>query len=99
MIVLNFFRSLETLLHLLKGSLGTGILAMPKAFLHAGYVLGTVGTLIIGLLCLYCIHLLINAEHELCKRKKKPSMTYPETAKESFAAGPPFLQKLSPYAP
>lgn len=60
----------ETLLHLLKGSLGTGILAMPMAFLNSGYVLGAVGTIVIGVLCLYCIHLLIDAEYELCKRKK-----------------------------
>jgi proton-coupled amino acid transporter len=54
---------LETLLHLLKGSLGTGILAMPNAFLRAGYVLGVVGTLFIGIVCTYCIHQLVSASH------------------------------------
>lgn len=93
------FRNSETLLHLLKGSLGTGILAMPNAFYHAGWILGMVGTIVIGLLCLYCIHLLIDAEHELCRRKKKPSMTYPETAQEALSIGPPFLQRFANWMP
>lgn len=54
----------------MKGSLGTGILAMPNAFHHSGYAVGAIGTVVIGLLCTYCIHLLIRAEYELCKRKK-----------------------------
>lgn len=61
---------METLIHLLKGSLGTGILAMPMAFYHAGYLIGSIGTLLIGILCTYCIHQLIKAEYELCSRKK-----------------------------
>lgn len=56
--------------HLLKGSLGTGILAMPNAFKNAGYVTGTIGTIIIGFICTYCIHQLVKAEYELCRRKK-----------------------------
>jgi proton-coupled amino acid transporter len=54
-------RNIETLLHLLKGSLGTGILAMPNAFYRAGYVLGVAGTLFIGFVCTYCIHQLVSA--------------------------------------
>lgn len=62
---------------------------MPKAFYHAGYLLGFVATGIIGAIATYCIHLLIKAQYELCKRKKQPSMTYPETAKAAFEEGPP----------
>ncbi|GJQ79448.1 hypothetical protein Trydic_g16306 [Trypoxylus dichotomus] len=89
----------ETLFHLLKGSLGTGILAMPNAFYHAGYILGLVGTIVIGIICTYCVHLLIKAEYELCKRSKKPSLTYPATAEAALAEGPSIMQKISPYAP
>ncbi|GLH07330.1 Proton-coupled amino acid transporter-like protein CG1139 [Gryllus bimaculatus] len=49
----------ETLIHLLKGSLGTGILAMPNAFLNAGLVVGFFGTILIGSLCTYCMHILV----------------------------------------
>lgn len=89
----------ETLLHLLKGSLGTGILAMPMAFLKSGYILGTVGTIVIGSLCLYCIHLLIDAEYELCKRKKVPSLNYPATAEAALREGPPIFKKCAGAAP
>ena len=53
-------RNAETLIHLLKGSLGTGILAMPNAFFKAGLVIGFVGTIFIGSLCTYCIHVLVS---------------------------------------
>ncbi|XP_012272846.1 proton-coupled amino acid transporter-like protein CG1139 [Orussus abietinus] len=85
----------ETLLHLLKGSLGTGILAMPKAFANAGYVVGLIGTVVIGLLCTYCIHLLIKAQYELCRRKKVPSLSYPATAEAALSEGPKILRRFS----
>lgn len=88
----------ETLLHLLKGSLGTGILAMPNAFYHAGYAIGAVGTLLIGIICTYCIHLLIKAEYELCKRRRIPSLSYPDTAVAAMEGGPGFFKKLAPFA-
>nr|CAD7201109.1 unnamed protein product [Timema douglasi] len=40
-----------SLVHLLKCSLGTGILAMPHAFRNAGLVFGTVVTVLVGLVC------------------------------------------------
>lgn len=82
------FRNMETLLHLLKGSLGTGILAMPSAFHHSGYAVGVVATIVIGLFCTYCIRILVSSEYELCKRKKVPSLTYPATAEAALLAGP-----------
>ncbi|CAG9761642.1 unnamed protein product [Ceutorhynchus assimilis] len=88
----------ETLIHLLKSSFGTGILAMPLAFSHSGYVLGIIGTALIGMLCTYCMHMLVRTEYELCKRKKVPSLTYPGTAEAALSEGPPFLAKLAPYS-
>ena len=58
------------MIHLLKGSLGTGILAMPNAFFNSGYIIGTIGTVFIACICTYAIQLLLQAEYELCKRKK-----------------------------
>lgn len=63
-------RNNDTLIHLLKGSLGTGILAMPNAFHNSGYIVGFVGTIVIGIICTYCIHMLLRSHYELCKRKK-----------------------------
>ncbi|XP_054008695.1 proton-coupled amino acid transporter-like protein CG1139 [Hylaeus anthracinus] len=80
--------SAETLLHLLKGSLGTGILAMPRAFHNSGYAVGIVATIIIGLLCTYCIRILVTSQYELSKRKRVPSLTYPATAEAALMEGP-----------
>ncbi|XP_071855811.1 proton-coupled amino acid transporter-like protein acs [Bombus fervidus] len=80
--------SWETLLHLLKGSLGTGILAMPKAFYHSGYGIGIVATIIIGLFCTYCMRILVSCEYELCKRKRVASLSYPATAEAALLEGP-----------
>lgn len=64
------FRNTDTIIHLLKSSLGTGILAMPVAFHHAGYLVGSIGTVVLGLIAVYCIHMLLAAHYELCKRKR-----------------------------
>ncbi|CAK1554003.1 unnamed protein product [Leptosia nina] len=88
----------ETLLHLLKGSLGTGILAMPHAFSNAGYLVGSIGTIIIGLLCTYCIHVLIDSCYVLCKRRKVPSMTYTAVAEAALSEGPDWCKAFAPYA-
>nr|XP_034839393.1 proton-coupled amino acid transporter-like protein CG1139 isoform X2 [Maniola hyperantus] len=88
----------ETLLHLLKGSLGTGILAMPHAFAKSGYVVGTVGTLVIGVLCTYCIHVLLDSCYVLCKRRKVPSLTYTGAAEAALSEGPDWCKACAPYA-
>jgi amino acid permease len=48
------------LLHLIKSSLGSGILAMPNAFKNGGLIFGLVGTAAIGTLCTHCIYLLVS---------------------------------------
>lgn len=52
---------METLIHILKGSLGTGILAMPDAFKNAGLLVGTIGTYLIAMLCTYCLLMLVSS--------------------------------------
>lgn len=58
------------MVHLLKVALGTGIFAMPNAFNHAGYIVGFIGTIILGSIATYCVHMLVNLHYELCKWKK-----------------------------
>lgn len=89
----------ETLVHLLKGSLGTGILAMPEAFKNSGMVNGFIFTIIIGILATYCLHVLVKAQYALCKRKKVPVLTYPESMKESLLIGPECLRKFANSSP
>ncbi|XKL65978.1 hypothetical protein PGB90_009398 [Kerria lacca] len=82
----------ETLIHILKGCLGTGILAMPDAFKNSGLIVGTVGTFLIGILCTYCLLVLIRCQYEICKRVRKPIISYPDTMKYALLQGPPFLR-------
>ncbi|XP_072931260.1 proton-coupled amino acid transporter-like protein pathetic isoform X2 [Epargyreus clarus] len=86
---------MDTLIHLLKGSLGSGILAMPMAFLNAGLYFGVVATFLIGGICTYCVHILVKTAHELCRRIQKPSLGFAETAEAAFLCGPPSVQKFS----
>ncbi|XP_054274645.1 proton-coupled amino acid transporter-like protein pathetic isoform X2 [Macrosteles quadrilineatus] len=85
----------ETLIHLLKGSLGTGILAMPAAFRNAGLFFGLFATFIIGIVCTYCIHILVKCAHKLCRRMKVPSLGFADVAEVAFLAGPPSIQKFA----
>ncbi|GLH07331.1 Proton-coupled amino acid transporter [Gryllus bimaculatus] len=88
----------ETLIHLLKGSLGTGILAMPNAFLNAGLVVGFFGTILIGSLCTYCMHILIRTQYEMCRQLRVPVLSYPRTMEIALENGPSFLRKAAPYS-
>lgn len=65
-----FSRDLDTLIHLLKGSLGSGILAMPLAFFNAGLAFGVVATIVIGVICTYCVHMLVDSAHTLYRRTR-----------------------------
>ncbi|XP_078045238.1 proton-coupled amino acid transporter-like protein pathetic [Augochlora pura] len=76
------------LAHMLKSSLGTGILAMPNAIRNGGLLIGSIGTIVIGFICAHCVHILVRSSHVLCKRTKTPQMTYAETAEAAFLYGP-----------
>ncbi|XP_065212285.1 proton-coupled amino acid transporter-like protein CG1139 isoform X1 [Planococcus citri] len=88
----------ETLIHLLKGSLGTGILAMPLAFRNAGLFFGLFATFGIGFICTYCIHVLVRCSYILCQRMKVPSLTFADVAENAFLTGKPSLRKYSGFA-
>lgn len=86
---------MDTLIHLLKGSLGTGILAMPMAFKNAGLFFGLAATFTIGFVCTYCVHVLVKCAHELCRRTRVPSLDFADVAETAFSCGPPAVQKFS----
>lgn len=90
--------NLDTLVHLLKGNIGTGILAMPDAFKNAGLYIGLVGTLLMGAICTHCMHMLVKCSHELCMRLQVPALSFPEVAEASFETGPLALRRYSKVA-
>lgn len=59
-IFLILYSDSGALLHLIKSSLGSGILAMPNAFKNGGLFFGLFGTAAIGALCTHCIYLLVS---------------------------------------
>jgi len=88
----------DTLVHLLKGNIGTGILAMPDAFKNAGLYVGLFGTMIMGIICTHCMHMLVSCSHELCQRFQQPSLDFSEVAYCSFESGPLGLRRYSTLA-
>ncbi|KAG4068674.1 hypothetical protein HA402_002365 [Bradysia odoriphaga] len=87
---------LESLMHLLKGNVGSGVFAMGDAFKNGGIVLGTILTLYLGLICVHCQHILLK-----CSRKVKEKSNleedpdFAETVELCFENGPTKLQKFS----
>lgn len=47
-------------MHMIRASIGIGILALPSAISNAGIVLGTVGIAVISAIIIFCIHLLVD---------------------------------------
>ncbi|KAL7638918.1 UNVERIFIED_CONTAM: hypothetical protein RMT77_010452 [Armadillidium vulgare] len=82
----------ETLIHLLKGNIGSGSLAMPQAFMNSGLWTGLAGVPVIGVLCIHAMTILLNSSRELCRRTGIPSLNYEETAVKSFEVGPKILR-------
>ncbi|KAE8738311.1 hypothetical protein FOCC_FOCC016211, partial [Frankliniella occidentalis] len=70
--------------HMVKGGMGTGIMAMPMAFKYGGFVLGLIGTPVVGLVAVHCVCLLVATAQHLYVRARVPSMTMPEVAYYSF---------------
>ncbi|XP_026727945.1 proton-coupled amino acid transporter-like protein pathetic isoform X2 [Trichoplusia ni] len=85
---------MDTLTHLLKASLGTGILAMPKAFKRAGLVFGVLFTILVAVVCTHCSYVLIKCAHVLYYRTRKSQMTFPEVGKAALETGPVSVQKF-----
>uniref|UniRef100_A0A1B6E7B3 Amino acid transporter transmembrane domain-containing protein n=1 Tax=Clastoptera arizonana TaxID=38151 RepID=A0A1B6E7B3_9HEMI len=51
---------METLLHMVKGNVGSGVFAMGNAFSNAGLILGPILTIFLGVVCVYGNHILVS---------------------------------------
>lgn len=68
---------------------------MPDAFKNAGLYVGLIGTMILGVICTHCMHMLVGCAHELCRRSHVPSMSFSDVCYNSFRTGPAGLQKYA----
>lgn len=60
LINVQYFSNFETLVHFLKGNIGSGSLALPAAFLNSGLWVGLAGIPILGAICLHCMQLIVS---------------------------------------
>lgn len=54
------FSYLDTMVHMIKGSMGAGVLAMPEAVRRVGVFTSIFALLFIGFFAAYCIQLLVS---------------------------------------
>ncbi|XP_046389847.1 proton-coupled amino acid transporter-like protein pathetic isoform X2 [Ischnura elegans] len=85
----------ETLIHILKASVGTGILGMPYAFMNAGLSVGIFGTVLIALICTHCAYVLVKCAHELYYRHQIPMLTFAGIGETAFTRGPESMRKYA----
>ena len=75
----------STLMHILKGNIGIGLLSMPNAIQDAGYVLGPTLLILMGLIATHCMTLLVSCSHHLCSQMQLPALSYADVAELSIA--------------
>lgn len=51
---------MESLTHLLRGNIGSGLMAMGDAYKNGGLLLAPVLTLFLGIVCVHCQHVLVS---------------------------------------
>ncbi|XP_068974337.1 uncharacterized protein [Bombus flavifrons] len=88
---------LETMMHLFKGNVGSGIFALGDAFKHAGLLLAPPLTMFLGVICVHAQHILIKCNEEVTRRVNDASATtgFAGTVELCFATGPLALRKYS----
>jgi len=79
--------NLETLAHLIKGNIGTGIFAMPGAMKNAGLWVGGVVLLIVASICIHCMQMLVECGEELKSRHENFSTSYADVAETACLSG------------
>ncbi|XP_054167029.1 proton-coupled amino acid transporter 1-like [Oppia nitens] len=85
----------QTLMHLLNGYIGSGILAMPRAFADGGLIIACIGTPIFAVLMNYCILLLVWINAHLCRELGSQPMDYEDVAEKVLLNGPKPLKRFA----
>lgn len=87
---------LETMMHLFKGNVGSGIFALGDAFKNAGLLLAPPLTILLGIICVHAQHILIKCNEEVTRRVGNDNATgFAGTVEMCFATGPLGLRKYS----
>ncbi|XP_065202136.1 proton-coupled amino acid transporter-like protein pathetic isoform X2 [Planococcus citri] len=84
-------------IHLIVIAAGPTLLSLPSTFVQVGYVIGFFGTFITVLFYMYCMKTIVKTEYILCKRLKRPNLSYPETVYQAFHTGPKYARWFADY--
>ncbi|XP_024872726.1 proton-coupled amino acid transporter 1 isoform X1 [Temnothorax curvispinosus] len=90
---------LETMMHLFKGNVGSGIFALGDAFKNAGLLLGPPLTIFLGIICVHAQHILIKCNEEVTRRVGDGIYAngFAGTVEMCFATGPIGFRKYSTF--
>uniref|UniRef100_A0A452HZ33 Amino acid transporter transmembrane domain-containing protein n=1 Tax=Gopherus agassizii TaxID=38772 RepID=A0A452HZ33_9SAUR len=78
----------QTLIHLVKGNIGTGLLGLPLAVKNAGIVLGPLSLLVMGIAAVHCMGILVKCAHRFCNKYQRPFVDYGDAVMYGLEASP-----------
>ncbi|XP_026741964.1 proton-coupled amino acid transporter-like protein CG1139 isoform X2 [Trichoplusia ni] len=86
----------DTMLHLFRGNIGTGLLAMGDAFKNGGIVFSPIVTALLGIICVHAQHLLLNCSEEMHRQTHRESPPgFADTVYLVFKNGPIQTRRLA----
>ena len=71
---------------------------MPDAIKNSGLLVGSIGLVFMSVLCVTCMHMLVDCANTLCQRTKMKSLDYSRVAETAFSTHGPRLAKFSSVA-
>lgn len=87
----------ETIIHLLKGNIGIGVLTMPIAISNAGLVGGVLGMIFVAFITIHCMHTLVGAAQKMVVERgaRGSFLDYADTAEATFQSAGGVWAKFS----
>lgn len=58
--MVNCYRTIGAVFHVVKGSMGSGILSIPVAYKSGGLWTSLVGTVCVGVVYAHCVHMVVS---------------------------------------
>ena len=79
---------LQAVIHLIKGNIGPGMLALPRAVSLGGLWFGSTGIVFLSVFCIQCMHLIVECSQRLALNTGRSYLSYPDVAEFTFSTAP-----------